>query len=173
MEVGREIIKDFPECTHLVYEIDILQPKILESIQRVFIKDDLYIRSKNNHDTDISLLGTAVPFKVAMFNDKFFESTVHKIEEDLKLPNGGYLRYINDKYMGGNAWIISSLWLALYYIEVNQIDRARELYDWVTAHQDSKGFLAEQIDRDSGKPAWIVGLSWSHALYIIVGKKLH
>ena len=74
--------------------------------------------------------------------------------------------------MGGNAWIISSLWLALYYIEAGNIDRARELYDWVTEHADDKGFLAEQIDKDTGNPAWIVGLSWSHALYIIVGEKI-
>lgn len=74
--------------------------------------------------------------------------------------------------MNGNAWIISSLWLALYYIRQGNKNRAKELYDWVTEHSDSKGFLAEQIDKESGKPAWIVGLSWSHALYIIVGMKL-
>ena len=118
-------------------------------------------------------MGAVTPFNVVNYDDQVALNTLNKIENDLKLPNGGYLRYANDGYMGGNAWIISSLWLALYYIEAGNFDKARELYNWVTEHQDDKGFLAEQIDKNSDKPAWIVGLSWSHALYIIVGKKLH
>jgi len=173
LEAARDVLKDFPDCNHLICEIDILQPKILQAIKNEFIIDNIFVRSKFNHNTDISLLGVVTPFKVVNYNDESAINTVNKIENDLKLPNGGYLRYQYDNYMGGNAWIISSLWLALYYIEAGNLDRAKELYDWVTEHQDDKGFLAEQIDKETGKPAWIVGLSWSHALYIIVGKKLH
>ncbi|MBR3280660.1 MAG: hypothetical protein IKI57_02265 [Clostridia bacterium] len=173
LEMGRDVLKDFPEYNHLICEIDILQPKILEAIKNEFVKDNMFVRSKFNSETDISLLGAVTPFNVVNYDDQVAINTLNKIENDLKLPNGGYLRYANDGYMGGNAWIISSLWLALYYIEAGNFDKARELYNWVTMHQDDKGFLAEQIDRNSDKPAWIVGLSWSHALYIIVGKKLH
>ncbi len=173
LEMGRDVLKDFPEYNHLICEIDILQPKILEAIKNEFVKDNMFVRSKFNSETDISLLGAVTPFNVVNYDDQVAINTLNKIENDLKLPNGGYLRYANDGYMGGNAWIISSLWLALYYIEAGNFDKARELYNWVTEHQDDKGFLAEQIDKNSDKPAWIVGLSWSHALYIIVGKKLH
>ena len=172
LEVGREVIKDFPECDHLVNEIDILQPKVLEGIKREFIKDNCFIRSKNNFATDISLLGVVTPFNVVNYNDEVALNTVNKIENELRTQNGGYLRYAGDLYMGGNPWIISSLWLALYYIESNNYEKAKELYDWVTEHADDKGFLAEQIDKETDKPAWIIGLSWSHALYIIVGEKL-
>ena len=173
LEVGREILKDIDECNHIVCEIDILQPKILDAIKREFIKDGQFVRSKNNFDTDISLLGVVTPFSVLNHNDDVVVKTVEKIENDLKLPNGGYLRYKSDNYLGGNAWIISTLWLSLYYIDSGDKNRARELFDFVTKHQDDKGFLAEQLDRNTLKPAWIVGLSWSHALYVIVGKKLN
>lgn len=173
LEAGREVIKDIKECDYLVCEIDLLQPKILEAIKTEFVANDVFVRSKNNHDTDISLIGAITPFDVVAYNDKVAVNTIDLIERDLRLENGGYLRYINDSYIGGNAWIISSLWLAMYYIEAGNNKKAKELYDWVTNHADDKGFLAEQIDKNTGKPAWIVGLSWSHALYIIVGKKLH
>ena len=173
LELAREMLKDEPDCTHLVFEIDNLLPMIYSSINEYFVKFGRLVRNISDNNTDISLLGAIIPFEVFDAKSEVAVNTVYEIESKLKLPNGGYLRYIDDKYMGGNAWIISSLWLALYYIEVGKIEKARNLYDWVTEHQDEKGFLAEQIDKKTGKPAWIVGLSWSHALYIIVGKKLH
>ena len=172
LELSREMLKDYEDCSHLVFEIDNLLPMIYSSINEYFVKDGRMVRNISDSNTDISLLGAITPFEVFDAKSNIAVNTVNEIENNLKLPNGGYLRFINDDFIGGNAWIISSLWLALYYIEVGKIDRAKELYDWVTEHQDDKGFLAEQIDKETGKPAWIVGLSWSHALYIIVGKKL-
>ena len=84
------------------------------------------------------------------------------------MPNGGYMRYQWDEYKGGNTWIISSLWLALYHIEAGNIERAKELFDWVTMHADSMGFLPEQIAREGNHSEWVKQLSWSHAMYIIV-----
>ena len=84
------------------------------------------------------------------------------------MPNGGYMRYQWDEYKGGNTWIISSLWLALYHIEDGNIKRAKELFDWVTMHADNMGFLPEQIAREGNHSEWVKQLSWSHAMYIIV-----
>ncbi len=173
LEAAREVLKDDNKYNHLICEIDMLQPKILEAIKNNFVENDYLKRSKYNSNTDISILGAITPFNVFAFDDSLSIKSVNKIENDLRIGIGGYLRYKDDNYNGGNAWIISSLWLALYYIEAGNLEKAKELYDWVTAHSDDKGFLAEQIDKSTGKPAWIVGLSWSHALYIIVGKKLH
>ena len=94
------------------------------------------------------------------------------IENKLKLSNGGYLRYEWDNYIGGNAWIVSTLWLAMYYIETQNYDRATELFDWVTEHADNLNFLPEQIERNGHKSAWVMQLSWSHAMYVIVKNKL-
>ena len=84
----------------------------------------------------------------------------------------GYLRYEDDNYIGGNAWIISSLWLALYDIEIKNYNRAKELFDWVTNHADNLNFLPEQIDKNGNNSAWVIQLSWSHAMYVIVKYKL-
>ncbi len=172
LESARDVLKDDEKYNHLVCEIDLLQPKILEGIKNEFIQNDILIRSKNDAKEDISIIGATVPFNVFGVNEKVVENTIKKLESNLKTPNGGYFRYKDDEYIGGNAWIISSLWLALYYIELGDKNRAQELFDWVTNHSDNNGFLAEQIDGINGKPKWIVGLSWSHALYIIVGNKL-
>jgi GH15 family glucan-1,4-alpha-glucosidase len=172
LELAREMLKDNSDCNHLVYEIDLLLPNILEGIKETFVKNDRLIRSKNDYVIDISLLGAILDFDVFAPSEVVSKNTVKEIEEKLKSPIGGYYRYENDQYNGGNIWIISTLWLALYYIKLGDKERALELYNWVTEHSDDKGFLAEQIDKETGKPSWIVGLSWSHALYIIVGKKL-
>ena len=34
------------------------------------------------------------------------------------------------------------------------------------------GYLPEQVNNDTLKPAWVIGLGWSHAMYIIVLEKL-
>jgi len=150
----------------------LLLPEIAKGIQKNFVEENKLKRSLQDNVPDISNLAVVVPFSVDGISKEFIENTVLEIEERLKLPNGGYLRYETDEYIGGNAWIIASLWLALYYLEIGKKEKAKELYHWVTCHADDKGFLPEQIDRKTGKTAWITQLSWSHALYIIVGKAL-
>ena len=142
------------------------------AIKNSFIKDGRIIRSLDNMQIDISLLSIIVPFNIIDINEPVVKNTVNMIENTLKLENGGYLRYEGDNYKGGNAWIISSLWLALYYIEIKDFERAKELFDWVTNHADNLNFLPEQIERNGHNTAWIVQLSWSHGMYVIVKNKL-
>ena len=146
--------------------------KIKIAIKDKFIKNDRLIRSVDDEQIDISLLSVVVPYKILDANDDAVKNTVKLIEEKLKLNNGGYLRYEWDNYIGGNAWIISTLWLALYYIEISDYDKATELFNWVTMHADCLNFLPEQIERDGHNAAWVVQLSWSHAMYVIVKEKL-
>ena len=146
--------------------------EIKSAIKANFIRDNKVIRSIDNEKIDISLLSITVPFNIINANDDIVKNTVNLIENKLKLNNGGYLRYEDDNYIGGNAWIISSLWLALYYIEIKNYDRAQELFDWVTNHADNLNFLPEQIDKNGNNSAWVIQLSWSHAMYVIVKYKL-
>ena len=67
---------------------------------------------------------------------------------------------------------ISSLWLSMYYIKEGSLDRARNLFDWVTNHADGLYFLPEQIDKNGDNTAWICQLAWSHAMYVLVLKEL-
>ena len=173
LKVAKKILKNQEENKFLVEEIEIILPQIKKGIEENFIANGKLLRSIQDYTVDVSNLAVSVPFTVEGISGSVITNTVKEIEEKLKVPCGGYLRYENDDYIGGNAWIISSLWLALYYIKMGNKERAKEFYDWVTNHADDKGFLPEQIDKITGKVAWITQLSWSHALYIIVGKELH
>ena len=172
LKVAKDILKYFDDCEFLITEIDLLLPLIKEGIEKHFIENQKAKRTTDNNIPDISNISICVPFEVFDINSEIVKNTVNEIEEKLKKENGGYLRYLDDNYMGGNTWIISSLWLAMYYIKIGNKQRATELYNWATNHADDKGFLPEQIDINTGKTAWITQLSWSHALYIIVGKFL-
>lgn len=122
---------------------------------------------------DISLLGLTVPFNVFDLKDEKIKKVVRDIEERLDgFPSGGYGRYEYDSYIGGNPWIISTLWLALYYLEAGDVEKGKELFVWATKHTTHLGFLPEQIDKFSGEPAWVMQLAWSHAMFIIVYDKL-
>lgn len=152
--------------------IELETRNIKKAIKEKFVKENKFIRSLDNEQTDISLLSVVVPFDIIDIKDECVKNTVEQIENKLRLENGGYMRYEGDNYIGGNAWIISSLWLALYYIKVGNMDRAHELFNWVTEHADNLNFLPEQINRNGHNSVWVMQLSWSHAMYVIVKNEL-
>jgi GH15 family glucan-1,4-alpha-glucosidase len=153
-------------------KIEKILPKIKEAIKSNFIEDGMFKRSINDKNIDISTLGVTVPFEIIDIKDSTIINTLNSIERNLKLDNGGYLRYQYDNYIGGNAWIISSLWLALFYIKQGKREKAKELFNWVTNHADNLSFLPEQIDKTTNQSVWIKQLAWSHAMYIIVAASL-
>lgn len=117
---------------------------------------------------DISLLGLVFPFDFLPAQDKRMLAIAQKIEEKLTSPIvGGIKRYENDPYIGGNPWILCTLWLALYHLKCGQTDKADHLVEWVLTHQTEVGLLPEQIDKATGQPAWIIPLTWSHAMLIL------
>jgi oligosaccharide amylase len=156
----------------IILMIEKVLPKIKEATNRLFIENGRLKRSIDNNQIDISALGTVVPFDMFEIESQVINNAICDIENKLKLENGGYLRYQDDSYIGGNAWIISSLWLALIYIKKGNINKVKELFDWVTNHADYLNFLPEQIDKNSDKTVWIKQLAWSHAMYIIVASEL-
>lgn len=170
LKCGKEILKsiNIEKYDNTINEIEKALVNIEDALIKKFVSNGKLKRSIDNEQTDISTLVLATPYDVLTVDDRIIENTVKDIEENLKLPNGGYMRYQWDNYVGGNAWIISSLWLALYYIKKGNFERAQELFDWVTYHADDLAFLPEQIDRNGDKTIWVRQLSWSHALYIIV-----
>ena len=118
---------------------------------------------------DISLLGLAVPFNVFDASDTRIKGTVDVVEKVLTSPGvGGIKRYENDGYIGGNPWIIATLWAALYHIEVENYPRALEYLEWTIRSRTGLSLLPEQVDRDSGRPAWVIPLTWSHAMFVLV-----
>lgn len=131
-----------------------------------------FIRNKDGK-IDISLLGLVTPFKVFAPKEKKILNTIEKIDLSIRTYTGGYLRYEGDNYVGGNPWIISSLWMANYYIEAGNKKKARECFELVVKTATEHGFLAEQIDNDTMQAKWVIGLGWSHAMFIDVLQKLY
>lgn len=174
LRVGKEMLTAINPVKYksTINEIEKTLSNIKDAIIHNFINDSALKRSIDNTQTDISLLSIAVPYNILDANDLIMKNTINNIERDLKLSNGGYLRYQWDEYVGGNAWIISSMWLALYYLKKGDKNKACELFDWVTNHADYLGFLPEQIDKNGEETIWVRQLSWSHAMYIIVKYEL-
>ena len=130
------------------------------------------IRNKDGK-IDISILGTVTPFKVFEPKEKKVLNTIERINMTLRTYTGGYLRYENDNYMGGNPWTIANLWLADYYIEAGDKKKAKECFNYVVNSATEMGFIAEQINNQKMSPAWVIGLGWAHALFVIVLSKLY
>lgn len=117
---------------------------------------------------DISLLGLCTPFGLFPADDPRIARTADTIEALLTVPGvGGIKRYEDDPYIGGNPWILTTLWLCQYRILQGRLDDARRLLQWAIDHQTELGLLPEQIDRETGQTAWVVPLTWSHAMFIL------
>ena len=84
----------------------------------------------------------------------------------------GLPRYENDNYcrvdsgVTGNPWLITSLWLAQYYIEIDQPEAATLITAWVKDQALSTGVLSEQINPRNGSLISVAPLTWSHAEYM-------
>jgi len=122
---------------------------------------------------DVSLVGLSIPFDVFDANDPMIKDTVSLIEQVLTSSGiGGIKRYENDTYIGGNPWILTTLWVALYHAKTGNYSKAKEYLYWAADGQTELGLLPEQRNKDTGKPDWVVPLTWSHAMYVHVLSEL-
>lgn len=131
-----------------------------------------FVRNSKDGKMDISLLGLVYPFKMFKPTEKKIENTVERINLTLRTYTGGYLRYEGDNYINGNPWIISNMWLANYYLDKGEKNKAKECFDFAVKTATEHGFLGEQVDNNTLKPAWVIGLGWSHAMFVITLKRL-
>ncbi|OBZ10984.1 glycoside hydrolase family 15 protein [Bacillus sp. FJAT-26390] len=123
-----------------------------------------------NHDPiiDVSLLGIAVPFGAVAADHDHMRRTADAVDAALTVPGvGGIKRYEDDIYIGGNPWILTTLWLAHYRIETGSLSEAKQLLKWALDHRTETGLLPEQVDKNTGETAWVVPLTWSHAMFIL------
>ncbi|MGO4548679.1 glycoside hydrolase family 15 protein [Paenibacillus sp. 2TAB23] len=117
---------------------------------------------------DVSLLGIAVPFEAVSADHEYMRRTADAVEAALTVPGvGGIKRYEDDIYIGGNPWILTTLWLAHYRIQTGSLEQAKQLLKWAINHRTEMGLLPEQVDKNTGETAWVVPLTWSHAMFIL------
>ncbi len=118
---------------------------------------------------DASLLGLTFPFGVIAPDDPRMQKTVRHLVDILANPGtGGIGRYQRDAYIGGNPWVVTTLWLGLFEGAAGNWDSAAGYLRWALEHQTELGLLPEQVDCRNGRPAWVVPLAWSHAMYLLL-----
>jgi glucoamylase len=90
-------------------------------------------------------------------------------------PVGGLARHASDYYhhvsgdyaaYQGNAWFVSTLWLADWLAETGDLGETRRWLEWCAARALPSGILAEQLHPHSGAPLSISPLTWSHAAFV-------
>jgi len=52
-------------------------------------------------------------------------------------------------------------------MQVNDTKKALECFWFVVNSASNVGLLGEQVDNKTMKPSWVIGLTWSHAMFII------
>jgi len=131
-----------------------------------------------NKTIDISSIYGIYKFQVLPCDDIRVKKTMQKTIERLwvKTPIGGIARYEGDSYhhrsleTPGNPWVITTMWVAQYYIEIAKsepdMNRVRELIIWAVKRANKAGILAEQYDPYTGEDVSASPLAWSHAEFV-------
>jgi GH15 family glucan-1,4-alpha-glucosidase len=123
---------------------------------------------------DSSLFALVWPWEQVEPDDEIMVGTVKKILKENEV-NGGIMRYKGDKYDGrvklaelelggGGAWPILNYWASIYFCLKGEREKALKYFNWVN-ERSLNGYLPEQIKYD--KPASIIPLAWSHAMFVI------
>ena len=126
-----------------------------------------FVRNAEDRKLDISILGITLPFNMFSPNEKKVTNTIERINMNLRTYTGGYLRFEYDHYTEDKPWVIATLWMVLYYLEIKDYKRAKESFDFVVMTSTKNGFLAEQVENSEMKSKWVIGLGWSHAMFVI------
>lgn len=132
------------------------------------------------HDktVDASTFYGLFKFGILDIDDERLTRAKHVLEQKLMTPGefGNVVRYENDQYFTqhpdtqGNPWIITTLWLAQYYIKKAKREEdlgiVKDYINWVVRCALPSGVLSEQIDPYSGRQLSAAPLTWSHAEYV-------
>ena len=155
-------------------EIEELQVKIKNYINENMYDEERksYVRNAEDRKMDISFIGAVTPFKLFTPNEKKVLNTIERINLSLRTYTGGFQRFEGDHYMNGNPWPIANMWMALYYLEKGEKDKAKENFDFVVKTVSKLNFIGEQVDNSTLKANWVIALGWSHAMFILVLEEL-
>ena len=146
---------------------------------------DYFYRSFGKIDdkrVDASLLSLVWPFEIVKADDKRLQELVKLIEKNL-VKDFGVHRYENDEYdgwmynknihrkKGAGYWPLLNFWIAIYFMERKNKEKALKYYNKVLNDIRNKKFIPEQIF-DNKIQVSVSPLCWSHAMFVIASKKL-
>jgi GH15 family glucan-1,4-alpha-glucosidase len=149
---------------------------LFNSERKTFYKGLIVKDGNIEHDTTFDMSSVFGSFMFGLFpvgSDELtaaVDTLIHTFHVDTGTI--GLPRYENDTYyrvsphISGNWWFISTLWLAQYYVETDQLKAAQVITAWVRDHAGSTGILAEQLSPIDGTSVSVAPLTWSHAEYI-------
>jgi GH15 family glucan-1,4-alpha-glucosidase len=161
----------------------------LKQMKRVFLKCLDYSKNlgyiprvfgkKIDTTIDSSLLTIAWPWEQLQANNEIMIKTIENILKENEF-SGGILRYKCDRYNGqtkladlslggGGVWPILNYWTSIYFCLKGEKEKSLKYFNWVS-EKSLDGYLSEQIKEN--KPASIIPLAWSHAMFIIALKFL-
>lgn len=121
-------------------------------------------------------------FKFGMFaaEEPQIASTIEALRLRCQTPVGGLARYEGDSYFRvqgptpeapGNPWLVSTLWLAQYYIgrahSESDLEPALGLLKWAEHRAFPSGVFPEQYNPYTGTPLSVSPLMWSHGEYVL------
>ncbi len=127
---------------------------------------NILLRNTNDDLADVSALGVVHPFNVFDPNEELVKNTIEYINMTLRTYSGGYLRYQNDPYIGGNnPWIVTTALIGKIFKMQGNIDEYEKCKQFIINSANNHGILSEQANSDLDE-RWVVGLPWSHAMLI-------
>ena len=155
-------------------EIEKLQVEIKKYMNENMYDEEKksYVRNPVDRKMDISLIGAITPFKLFTPKEKKVLNTIERINLSLRTYTGGFQRFEGDHYMNGNPWPIANLWMTLYYLEKGEKKKAKETFDFVVKTVNKLNLIGEQVDNSTLQANWVIGLGWSHAMFILVLEKM-
>ena len=130
---------------------------------------------------DASLLGLVWPTGLVSAKDERIKKTVKIIENKIVRDFGVY-RYENDEYdgwmykknihrkKGSGYWPLLNFWMAIYYQERGNKNKALKFYNKVLVDMENK-YLPEQVFNNKIQSS-VSPLCWSHSMFVIASKKL-
>ena len=127
---------------------------------------------------DVSSVYGVFSFDILPANDerlkRAWDKTVRELSQGISI--GGIARFQDDDYFRvpgpstGNPWFITTLWYAEYLIAIaknnHDLDRVREIFNWVVRHAQTSGVLSEQLHPQTGEQICAAPLTWAHGAYV-------
>ncbi|ADG13575.1 glycoside hydrolase 15-related protein [Methanocaldococcus infernus ME] len=174
IEIGISLNKDIDESWYRSLE------RLKRDVNKLYSEEKgRFLKSINPifEEIDTSILGLSYPFNLVKFEDERMIKTAEAIEKAFNYRVGGIGRYPEDCYFGGNPWIITTLWLSLYYKKLYEIlniskykDKSNQLFKWCLKYS-FEGLFPEQVHKDLGVPVSALPLGWSNAMFLIYTAK--
>lgn len=152
-----------------------------DSERGIFVKGVYYDKDNNlkmDKTIDASTFYGLLEFRLLDVNDERLTRTIETTLKRLRFDDncGGLARYEGDYYhrvhkQRENSWIISTMWLAEYYItkakNLDDLEIAKNLFDWAVEKALHSRVLSEQLNPVNSHPLSVAPLTWSHAEFIV------